>query len=308
MKSSKPQIIVICGATASGKTHFAEILATKLNTEIISADSMQIYRYMDIGTAKEKNLLVKQHMIDIINPDEPFNVYLYQKKVEEIIQKQFSQKEYIVFCGGTGLYIDSIYYEKNYGGNNVQDDEELKENLDKELNLHGKEYIFKKLEKLDPISAKKLHPNNTRRVLRALYLVSLHKKPISEINKKSLKNNVKMIYLNCDKQILDHRVASRVDTMLNKGLEKEVLYLTQEKGYSFDLQSLQGIGYKEWELFFEGTYDFDTVRKEIIKNTLAYAKRQRTWFNNQYKINKYNINNYLNNEENIIDNIIKTIL
>ncbi len=308
--SLKNKLAIICGPTASGKTYIAEKIALANNMEIISADSMQIYMDMDIGTAKEKALKVKQHMIDIIKPNEEYNVFMYQKAVNEILNNPNNTSKKYVVCGGTGLYIDSLYYKMNFGHGFEKDDLELKSRLDKALKDFGKQYVYNMLVQSDPEAAMELHPNNSRRVLRALYLVMLHNKPLSQLQKKEINEGVKIIILQTNREKLRLRVESRVDKMLKMGLLDEVNMLINKYDLTFQCQSLNGIGYKEWEPYFCGKASVESIRDAIITNTMRYAKRQVTWFNNQYKDNVIKVDTTLihANENQILKQISDFIM
>lgn len=275
-------MIIICGATASGKSALATEIAKKVNGEIVSCDSMQIYKYMDIGTAKECNLLVPQHLVDVIEPDVKFSVFDYRERAIPIIKDIISRGKTPIIAGGTGLYINSLLYNMEYGGEYV-DNPELKASLQAEFEEKGAEYMHARLAQLDEVSAQKIHYNNVKRVLRALYVTILTGKPVSS-QKAELTPIApfKLFVVRKDRKTLAERIEKRVDVMLNEGLEREVTTLI-EKGYTFDMQSMEAIGYKEWKEYIEGTSTLEETREKIIVNTRKYAKRQETWFNNQYK-------------------------
>lgn len=275
-------MIIICGATASGKSALATEIAKKVNGEIVSCDSMQIYKYMDIGTAKECDLPVPQHLIDVIEPDVKFSVFDYRERAIPVIKDIISRGKTPIIAGGTGLYINSLLYNMEYGGE-YEDNPELKMALQKELEEKGAEYMHNRLMQLDEKSAQKIHYNNTKRVLRALYVVTLTGTPISAQKAELMPiMPFKLFVVKKDRKTLAERIEKRVDVMLNNGLEKEVASLLQ-KGYTFDMQSMEAIGYKEWKEYFLGTATLEETREKIIVNTRKYAKRQDTWFNNQYK-------------------------
>lgn len=275
-------MIIICGATASGKSALATEIAKKVNGEIVSCDSMQIYKYMDIGTAKECDSPVPQHLIDVIEPDVKFSVFDYRERAIPVIKDIISRGKTPIIAGGTGLYINSLLYNMEYGGE-YEDNPELKMALQKELEEKGAEYMHNRLMQLDEKSAQKIHYNNTKRVLRALYVVTLTGTPISAQKAELMPiMPFKLFVVKKDRKTLAERIEKRVDVMLNNGLEKEVASLLQ-KGYTFDMQSMEAIGYKEWKEYFLGTATLEETREKIIVNTRKYAKRQDTWFNNQYK-------------------------
>lgn len=276
-------MIIVGGATATGKSHLAIELAKRLGGELISADSMQIYKGMDIGTAKETGEIgVKQHLIDVVNPDEPFTVVDFKNLALEKISEIRSRGNIPIIVGGTGLYMDSLLYKMEYGGG-ATENLELKASLEKELAEKGAEYMHARLKELDPISADKYHYNNTIRVIRALYVVLNTGKRISDQSAEFCPvEPVTMFITKRNRDLLRKRITLRIDQMIEEGLEAEVKSLL-DKGYGFDLQSMLAIGYKEWKGYFEGEQTIDEVKEQIDINTRQYAKRQDTWFNNRYK-------------------------
>ena len=274
-------MIIVGGATATGKSSLAIELAKRIDGELISADSMQIYRGMDIGTAKEKDIPVRQLLIDVVDPNESFTVVDFKERAIVAIKEIRSRGKIPIIVGGTGLYMDSLLYKMEYGGG--KDNPELKQSLQKELDEKGALYMHDKLKELDPISAEKYHYNNTVRVLRALFVVLNTGKPISSQSAEfSPIEPVTMFITKRDRAILRERITLRIDQMFAEGLAEEVRGLL-EKGYGFELQSMQGIGYKEWKGYFEGEKTLEEVKEQIDINTRQYAKRQDTWFNNRYK-------------------------
>lgn len=277
-------MILIGGATASGKTALAAEVARKIGGEIVSADSMQIYRGMNIGTAKERDddLGVVQHMIDICNPDDPFTVADYKTLARRAVADITARGKVAVVAGGTGFYINALLYTMDYGGDRAAE-LRWREQLIADAEQYGNLHLHRKLQEVDPVSAQKIHPNNLKRVIRALEVT------YSSGTAFSAQNNVRfdpvepfvMVTLSGDSAELRCRIERRVDKMIEAGLESEVRGLV-DRGYAFDLQSMQGIGYKEWKPYFDGTATVDDVREAICKNTREYAKRQRTWFSGQY--------------------------
>lgn len=276
-------MIIVGGATATGKSHLAIELAKRLGGELISADSMQIYKGMDIGTAKETGEIgVKQHLIDVVNPDESFTVVDFKNLALEKISEIRSRGNIPIIVGGTGLYMDSLLYKMEYGGG-ATENLELKASLELELAEKGAEYMHARLKELDPISADKYHYNNTIRVIRALYVVLNTGKRISDQSAEFCPvEPVTMFITKRNRDLLRKRITLRIDQMIEEGLEAEVKSLL-DKGYGFDLQSMLAIGYKEWKGYFEGEQTIDEVKEQIDINTRQYAKRQDTWFNNRYK-------------------------
>ncbi|MFA7663393.1 MAG: tRNA (adenosine(37)-N6)-dimethylallyltransferase MiaA [Clostridia bacterium] len=295
--------IIICGATATGKTHIAEKLALGLNGEIVSADSMQIYKKMNIGTAKEE-LSVKQHMINICEPDEEYSVYNYSYQARMVIEQLNKNNKIAIICGGTGLYIDSLLYKMNYGALK-ENDPIIKIEIENNLKKYGPRYIYNELINIDPKTAAKIHVNNIRRITRALYLCRMNNnKPISQIQKKIPENKYILYIIDRDRDKLIDRINLRVEKMFNLGLRNEVTNLLRS-GYTFDLQSMQAIGYKEWNNFFYNSETEQQVKDKILVNTRQYAKRQVTWFKNQY----INVGQYclIKKEEDMDEFIYNTI-
>ncbi len=273
------KILAIAGATASGKSKAAVELAKKLNGEIISMDSMQIYKHMDIGTAKvtlQEMENIPHHMIDIVEPNMPFSVSDFVKLAKDKINEITARGKLPILAGGTGLYFESLIYPFNFGG--AKSDEDIKNNLYKQLEQFGAEYLHKKLMEIDPIDGAKIHPNNTKRLIRALeiYEITGNTKTNNSTNKQLL-YDLDMYVLDWDREILYDRIEKRVQIMFDNGLQKEIENLL-EVGITFDMQSMQGIGYKEFASYFDGKCSLDDVKNAIILNSRHYAKRQITWF------------------------------
>lgn len=295
------QVIVIVGPTASGKTSLSIELAKKFNGEIISADSMQIYKYMDIGTAKptpEEMQGIKHYLIDEVSPEEEFNVVRYKELATKYIEQIFEKGKQPIIVGGTGLYINSLISNINFC--ETECDSELRDSLRKEAEEFGPEYIHNRLKAVDPEAADKIHPNNVKRVIRALEINFQTRKPMSYHNELSRSTPSEydfiLIGLTMQREILYDRINLRVDKMLENGLVSEVKKLIQ-MGYGDCMISMQGIGYKEILAYIrnESTYD-ETV--EIIKrDSRRYAKRQLTWFNRINEIKWFNLDNYGNNSD-----------
>ena len=279
-------MIIIGGPTASGKTSLAAEVAKRLNGEIVSADSMQIYKGMDIGTAKvsDAELGVKQHLINIVEPYETFSVVDYRERAKKAVREIEKKGKLPVVAGGTGFYITSLLTEYGYGN---EINAALKQQLQDELASCGAQSMHKKLKELDPLSAEKIHCNNTQRVMRALEVCIATGKPFS--NQQNIKNNpispyILFVLTVQNRNFLNERINNRVDVMINNGLEDEIKGLIAEKNLDFSMQSMQGIGYKEWKPRFDNTdIPVAAVADTIKKNTRAYAKRQQTWFAHQYQ-------------------------
>lgn len=273
-------LIILTGPTAVGKTDLSIQLAKAVDAEIVSADSMQVYKYMDIGSAKvteEEMQGVKHYLVDEIEPDMPFSVSEYKRIAEEYIDEISSRGKNVIVTGGTGLYLNSLIYDMDFGKSDAN--QELREELNKELEENGPAYMYEKLVSLDKEAAERIHPNNTKRVIRAIE-VAMSGEKMNDFSK-DLRYNKKyrpiIIVLNRDRQALYDRINLRVDIMLKNGLIEEVKGLL-EKGYTKDMISMQGIGYKEIIKYFDGEYTLDEAIEIIKRDSRRYAKRQLTWF------------------------------
>jgi tRNA dimethylallyltransferase len=301
----KKKIILIVGPTASGKTFASVEIARYLNSDIISADSMQIYRQMDIGTAKvteEEKKGILHHMIDIVDPDVPYTVSEFKENTEKIIEKLHSENKIPVIAGGTGLYVNSIIYDLNFS--NTVSDPDIRLELETLLEEKGKEYLHEMLKSLDPGSAEKIHCNNVKRVVRALEVCRITGIPFSEQNTDFRKNSEQydfiIIGLDMDRAILYDRVNERVDEMIEMGLVEEVTSLI-DQGFKKELQSMQGIGYKEITSFLDGEIPLEESVRLIKRNSRRLAKRQFTWFRPDNRIKWINVNP--KNKNKLIDDI-----
>ena len=285
--SSKNNLFILLGLTGTGKTDISIKLAQKTpDIEIISADSMQIYKYMDIGTAKpNKNLLkiIKHHMVDIVEPSDNFNVAQYSKLATNIILDVIKRGKIPILVGGSGLYISSII---NPLFNGPAKNNEYREILEEEAKIHGNKFLHDKLFKIDSDSASKIEMNDLRRIIRALEVYKSTGKNISYLQKKAFNEDAKFKYhivgLTRVRENLYQRINSRVDKMLDDGFIEEVKML-REMGYKEDLNSMQGLGYKQINKHLDGTYTEEETIDLIKIETRHYAKRQMTWFNNKIK-------------------------
>lgn len=293
------RVIVIVGPTASGKTNLSIELAKRMNGEIISADSMQIYKYMDIGTAKptkEEMQDISHYLIDEVLPNEDFNVVRFKELAEKYIDNILEKGKQPIVAGGTGLYISSLINNINFSES--ESDWELREALKKEAEEFGPEYLHKKLQEVDPDSALSIHPNNIKRVIRALEVYYQTQKPISYHNEMSRsippKYQFVLVGLNMDRQVLYERINKRVDIMIQNGLVDEVKRLV-DLGYADSIISMQGIGYKEILEFLRNNITLEQAIDNIKQGTRRYAKRQITWFKRIHGINWFNVDNCGNN-------------
>lgn len=307
----KKPLIVIAGPTASGKTSLSVALAHKINGEIISVDSMQVYKGMDIGTAKvriDETKGIKHHLIDICKPDEPFNIHIFQKKAKEAIEDILKRGKIPILVGGTGFYIQSIVYDIQFEDTN--DDDGYRSYLESVVQEKGTEYLHNMLKKVDPDSSVTIHPNNVKRVIRALEFYHQTGTCISKHNieqeEKESPYNLLFYVLNMDRHTLYKRIDNRVDQMFEEGLVEEVKRL-YALGYTQNLVSMQGLGYKEILRFIDGEYDLETANYIIKRDTRHFAKRQLTWFRREKDVKWLEVDKYGFDTEKILSKIIKDI-
>lgn len=280
-RNDKPKLLVLLGPTAVGKTKLSIELARVLSCEIISGDSMQVYRGMDVGTAKitEKEMGgVPHHLIDVLEPDQPFSVAMFQEWCRKLIPEITGRGRLPFIVGGTGLYIESVCYEFQFTEAGADEDFRAREQAFAET--HGAEALHAKLAELDPNSAARLHPNDVRRVIRALEIVHLTGETLSSQLEKQQKQSpyeLCLIGLTMDRQMLYNRIERRIDDMLRLGLVDEVRGLLR-KGYRRDAVSMQGLGYKEIVEHLVDGIPLDVAVEKLKRDTRRFAKRQLSWF------------------------------
>jgi tRNA dimethylallyltransferase len=306
----KKPAVIIAGPTAVGKTKLSIEIAKSLDGEIVSADSMQIYRYMDIGTAKpslSERQGIPHHMIDILDPEQEFSVAEYQKMALSIIDDIHRRNKLPIIVGGTGLYIKSLLYPMNF--TDAYQDVEYRKKLQDMAEKKGKDYLHQKLKEIDPITAARLHPNDVKRVIRALEVYYLSGKPMSHyvqnLKDMDFRYNVAMIGLTMDRAKLYERINRRVDAMIEAGLLDEVKDLL-DRGYTRDMISMQGLGYKEIIDYYQGKLSLEEAVQILKRETRRYAKRQLTWFRAQKGIKWINMDEF-NSEEELVDYAISCI-
>lgn len=281
MNDQKP-LIILTGPTSVGKTALSIALAKAVNGEIISADSMQVYKQMDIGTAKitpGEMSGVPHYMIDELEPDEEFNVVRFQQLSKQYMELIYAKNKVPILVGGTGFYIQAVLYDIDFTENDS--DTTYREELEQLLEKRGSEYLYEMLKTTDPESALAIHPNNSKRVIRALEFARLTGDKISEHNKEQRNKQSPYHYcyfvLNRDRARLYNTINSRVDQMMADGLLEEVKKLAA-KGYTRDLVSMQGLGYKELLAYLDKEYTLEEAVEVLKRDTRHFAKRQITWF------------------------------
>lgn len=293
------EIIVICGPTAVGKTEYAVETALKFNGEVVSCDSMQLYKYMDIGSAKptpEEREKVPHHLVDCIEPDEMFTVFKYQQMAKSTIEDIFSRGKTPVIAGGTGLYLNSLLYDMDFSA--PPGDEEFRNKLYREAEENGPEFIYEKLKICAPDVAERIHPNNVKKVVRALEAAH-NGEEIKDFSKDPVATKdyqVRMIGLTRNREELYDRINRRVDLLVQQGLFEEVEGLLNRGLTDSDI-SMKGIGYKEIIAYFDGKYTKEEAIELVKKNTRHYAKRQLTWFKRYKEMKWFNISEYDSNDD-----------
>lgn len=302
-------IVIIAGPTAVGKTDISIEVAKAFGGEIISSDSMQIYKHFDVGSAKptpEEQARVNHHLIDFVDPKTPFSVSDYQKCAKEKIEDLFKSDKLPVVTGGTGLYANALMYKMDF--NQTDSDHDYRAKLEKLYEEEGAEFLHEKLKALDPDAASRIHANNVRRVIRALEVnevTGMNMKDFQKDPEKTSDYRVILVGLTRNRHKLYARINKRVDLMLEAGLIDEIKYL-KSIGLDDSYTSMQGIGYKEVLPYLEGRYDYDTMADLIKLNSRRYAKRQMTWFKRYKDMTWFDIDKIGDTEE-VIRQIVKHI-
>lgn len=283
------KIIVICGPTASGKSSIALTLAEIFNAEIVSADSMQIYKYMDIGTAKptkDDRAKVAHHMIDVVEPDEPYSAARYREDASRVIDDITGRGKRVIVCGGSGLYI-RVLTKGIFSG--PERDRAFREALEVEAQEKGSSPLHERLRDVDPVSAENIHPNNLVRIIRALEVYHASGRPFSEFHAEHAFSespyDALMLYIERPRSELYARVDARTEQMIEEGLAEETRALVA-RGYKQYLKPMRALGYKEMVEYISGRLSIDDATELLKKNTRNYAKRQITWFKNVDEIIK----------------------
>ena len=278
----KQPLLVLTGPTAVGKTKLSIALAKAIGGEIISADSMQVYRHMDIGSAKitpSEMDGVPHYLVDVLEPDEEFHIVKFQQMAKEAVSQIYANGHIPILVGGTGFYIQAVTRDIDFTQAQCEDD--YRKELEQMVQEKGSHYLHQMLKEVDPVSAEEIHENNVKRVIRALEFYHQNGTPISEHNEEQKKQvspyNLAYFVLNAPREILYERIDRRVDQMLEEGLVKEVEELKRE-GCHRGMVSMQGLGYKEILAYLEGEYSLEEAVRILKRDTRHFAKRQLTWF------------------------------
>lgn len=284
----KKPLYVIAGPTAIGKTSLSIELAQRLNGEIISADSMQVYKYMNIGTAKISSSQMQgipHHLIDIIEPTSPFHVFDFKRIATTACQEIYDRGKVPIVVGGTGFYIQALLYDIDFSANG--EDKIIREELQRIADTKGPEYLHKELETIDPLSASIIHANNVKRVIRAIEFFRQTGESITTHNEIQRSNDSPYDYyyfvLTDNRDQIYKRIDSRVDDMIKAGLEDEIIQLIK-MGCTKDMTSMKGIGYSQMLPYIDGLYSLDEAIRLIKRDSRHFAKRQLTWFNRENNI------------------------
>lgn len=307
----KKPLVILTGPTAVGKTKASIGLAKAIGGEIISADSMQVYKQMDIGSAKIKPSEMEgipHYLLDILEPDEEFHVVLFQQMAKQAIQKIYEKGKIPIIVGGTGFYIQAVLYDIDFSEN--EKDTSYREELEKLAQTKGAEYLHDLLRKVDEKSAQDIHANNVKRVIRALEYFHQTGEKISEHNEEQRKKvspyNFSYFVLNDEREHLYERINLRVDQMINEGLVREVQSL-KEKGYTRDMVSMQGLGYKEMLDYLDNKCSLEEAVEIIKRDTRHFAKRQITWFKRESDVTWIDKKEYDYNEERILKAMLQEL-
>lgn len=297
----KQPLVIIAGPTAVGKTSLSIKLAKEINGAVISADSMQVYKGMDIGSAKvkvEEMDGVKHYLIDVLDPKDEFNIVVFQKMAKDALAEIYANGQIPIIAGGTGFYIQSILYDIEFS--NEIEDTSFRKEMELFLEENGPSALHEKLKEIDPISYESIHENNTKRVIRALEFYEHNHYPISEHNAKEREKQSPYQYaffvLTDDREALYERINLRVDQMVDEGLVEEVTRL-QNQGCTKSMVSMQGLGYKEILDYLDGNKSLSDAIEEVKLETRHFAKRQLTWFRREKEVLWLDRSKYKNDKE-----------
>ena len=307
----KKPLIVLTGPTAVGKTKLSIALAKAVGGEIISADSMQVYQYMDIGSAKimpEEMEGVKHYLIDELLPEEEFNIVRFQSMAKAALDEIYANGQIPIIAGGTGFYIQALLYDIDF--NHQDADEAYRKELEEYANAHGNDALHARLKEIDPVSAEKIHANNVKRVIRALEYYKLTGNPISEHNEAELQKespyNFAYFVLTDDRENLYSRIEKRVAIMMNQGLLNEVQRL-KDMGYHRQMVSMQGLGYKEILDYLDGKCTLEEAVATIKLETRHFAKRQLTWFRREREVQWLDKSKFNYDEDAVLDEMCRIL-
>lgn len=304
-------LIIITGPTAVGKTALSVRLAKAIGGEIISADSMQVYRHMDIGSAKIKKEEmdgVPHYLIDVLDPEEEFNVTVFQKMAKEAVEEIYSHGHIPIVAGGTGFYIQALLYDIDFTENG--EDTSIRMELEKLGQERGAEFLHNLLRDIDPDSADEIHENNMKRVIRAIEYYRQTGERISEHNKRERQKKSPYDFLyyvvNTDRTRLYERIDRRVDLMLEQGLVEEVMHL-KDMGLTRDMVSMQGLGYKEILDYLQGIYTLEEAIYILKRDTRHFAKRQITWFKRERDVRWLDLPDFNNDLDQMLIKMLQDI-
>lgn len=311
MENKKRPLVVLTGPTAVGKTKLSITLAKAINGEILSADSMQVYKHMDIGSAKirtEEMQGVPHHLIDILEPWDEFNVVVFQKRCLECMEQIYANGHIPILVGGTGFYIQAVLRGIDFTEN--EENTEYREKLERIAREQGPEILHEQLKKVDPVSAENIHANNVKRTIRALEYYELTGEPISAHNEREKERvspyNFSYFVLTDDREKLYARIEARIDEMLSEGLVDEVKHL-KEMGCHREMVSMQGLGYKEILDYLDGNNSLEEAVYTLKRDTRHFAKRQLTWFRREQDVTWIDKGQFDYDEEKILQFMIKEL-
>ena len=305
----KKPLIVLTGPTAAGKTHLSIALAKAVNGEIISADSMQVYKYMDIGSAKirpEEMQGVKHYLVDELLPEEEFHIVKFQQMAKAAMEEIYAKGKVPILVGGTGFYIQAVTKDIDFTQADQEDD--YRRELEQLAAEKGNDYLHTMLQEVDPVSAKEIHANNVKRVIRALEFYHQNQSPISAHNQEQKEHetpyNLAYFVLNVPRELLYKRIDDRIDEMLEEGLLEEVEQL-KKRGCHRGMVSMQGLGYKEILAYLEGEYPLEEAVRVLKRDTRHFAKRQLTWFRREKETIWINKDEFDYNEDLILERMVE---
>ena len=305
----KQPLIVLTGPTAVGKTSLSISLAKTVNGEIISADSMQVYKKMDIGSAKippEEMQGIPHYLVDVLEPEEEFHIVKFQQMAKKAMEDIYSRGKIPILVGGTGFYIQAV--TKDIDFTEAQQENDYRKELEALAEEKGGEHLHEMLRKVDPVSADAIHAHNVKRVIRALEFYNQNGSPISAHNEEQKQHespyNLAYFVLNMPRELLYERIDLRVDQMMKEGLLEEVARL-KEEGCHRGMVSMQGLGYKEILAYLDGEYPLEEAVRVLKRDTRHFAKRQLTWFRREQEVTWVNKDQFSYQEDQILDHMLE---